>query len=146
MLPLISAFINRNQLSMLASILLLSAAMVIWVDLFIFSKVIFLPDWADALPRPVDAPSFLAFLCLLPAALIASTIRYAVRGVVVSVVVAPLFAVATFALDPIHQNSFIVANVLFHYVWIILFHCAIPSMLLLSLRVTAHYFYRKVRG
>ena len=141
----ISPLMNRNRISMVASLLLLSSVIVIWPDIFNFSKTVRLPDWTALLPSPIDAPAFLALLCLIPAALISTTLQGAIRGVAVSVVVAPLFAIATFALDPTHQNSFSVANAFFSYVWIVLFYCAIPSVLLLSVRATAHYLHTKAR-
>lgn len=42
--------LNRNQLALGISIVALSVAMVVWVELFIFSKVVHLPQWADVLP------------------------------------------------------------------------------------------------
>ena len=137
---------NRDRISTLTSLALLSAAMVIWADIFNFSKTVYLPEWAKLLPSPINAPAYLTLLCLIPAALASTSVQHAAQNVAASVFVAPLFAIAAYALNPIHQNTYLIANALFSYGWIVLFHCAVPAFLLLAIRLAAHYIQAKKHG
>lgn len=134
--------LNRNQLALSASIVALSVAMVVWVDLFTFSKVVHLPQWADALPWPIFTPSFLALVCLVPAAFGTDAFASACKAVIFSLMVSPLAAVVACALNPFYQDRFLPANAVFNYFWVIGFHCLIPAVLLLAVRAIL-YFTRK---
>jgi hypothetical protein len=113
--------------------------MVIWVDLFIFSKVVYLPAWANVLPAPILAPAFLAFVCLIPAAVVPDTLGGARWAVARSVLLSPLTAIAAYALNPANQDRFLPANAIFNYLWIVLFHCLVPALLLVIVRGVFHY-------
>ena len=141
-----NTFMNRNGMSTIVSLLLLTAVMAIWENLFNFSKTIQLPGWAELLPSPIDAPRYLVLFCLMPAAFIPTTLHLAVKGVGISVVFAPLLAVGIFASDPGQHGSFLVSNVLFNYGWIVLFDCAIPALLLLAVRISVSFLYARARG
>ena len=131
--------LNRNQLALSASVIALSVAMVVWADLFTFSKVVQLPQWAKALPWPMFAPSFLAFACLIPAAFGTDTFANACKAVTFSVLGCPLAAVVVYALNPLYQDRFLPANVLFNYFWVIGFHCLIPALLLVAARAIFYF-------
>ena len=105
---------NRNSIAFFASMAALSAAMVIWGDLFRWSKVAYLPAWARVLPAPLMLPSYLTFVCLLPAALGTDSLVSARAAVLKSVLLAPFAAVIAFALNPLHQNASLLFNALFH--------------------------------
>jgi hypothetical protein len=120
--------------------------MVIWADIFNFSKNVRLPEWANLLPNPIHTPAYLTLLCLMPAALASTSAQGAIQSVAISIFVAPLFAIAAFALNPIHHNSHLFANALFNYGWIILFHCTVPAFLLLVVRAVAHHIQAKKHG
>lgn len=137
---------NRDHISTLTSLALLSTVMVIWADLFNFSKTVRLPEWANLLPSPINVPAYLTLLCLIPAALASTSVQRTVQSVAASVFVAPLFAIAVYALNPIHQNPYLFANALFSYGWIVLFHCTAPAFLLLAVRAAAHYMQVKRHG
>jgi hypothetical protein len=129
---------TRNNVAFLASTFLLSAAMVIWVDLFTFSKVVYLPAWTKVLPITIMAPSYIAFFCLIPATFIANNLASARVAVAKSVLLSPLAAIAIYAFNPSHQNRFLFANTLFNYVWIVLFYCLLPALLLVGARTVFH--------
>lgn len=137
---------NRNFVAFIASTLLLSAAMIIWVDLFTFSKVVYRPAWAKVLPMPRMVPAYLAFVCLIPAAVVASTPKDALLAVTKSFLLSPLAAIAAFALNPAHQYWFLPINMLYNYVWIVLFHCILPALLLVSARGIFHYVRKHKHG
>lgn len=134
-----TAPMNRNRLALIASTFLLSAAMFIWADLFNFSKVVYLPAWTKVLPAPINVPAYLAFTCLVPAAFVADSLRSACLAVAQSVLLSPLAAIVAYALNPIHQDKYLLANSLFNYVFIVLFHCLIPALLLVGVRAAIHY-------
>lgn len=117
------------------SALLLSCTMVLWQDLFLFAKSIHLPTWAKSLPSPVFAPSYLAFLCLIPAALFSPTLSTALRAVLITLCVSPLPALMLYANQPrwsLRHDLWV--NLLFNYVWMIGFFCLLPAIVLLLAR------------
>jgi hypothetical protein len=126
--------ISRNHLSLTISIFMLAAAMVAWPNLFLWSKVVHLPRWADQLPAPVFTGAYVSFVCLLPAALGTDSFCSAKRALLIAVVVAPLFAVATYTLAPEHQNEYLLFNVVFHYVWVVLFCMLVPAAILAAVK------------
>lgn len=125
---------NRNHLAFLVSLVALSATTVVWGDLFRWSKVVHLPEWAKVLPVPIMLPSYLAFVCLLPAAFAADSLAAARGAVLKCMLLAPLASTTAYSLDPLHQNRFLFANVLFNYAWIVLFFCALPALLVILMR------------
>lgn len=137
---------NRNRIAFFASLAALSAAMVIWSDLFRWSKVVYLPEWAKALPAPLMLPSYLTFVCLLPASLGTDSLAAARAAVLNSVLLAPFAAVITFALNPLHQNSSLLFNALFHYAWIVLFFCALPAILVAFIRMGIDFALKQRHG
>jgi len=142
----IPAPMNRNRIAFFASLATLSAAMVIWGDLFRWSKVAYLPEWAKVLPAPLMLPSYLAFVCLLPAALGTDSLASARSAVMKSVLLAPFAAVIAFALNPLHQNAYLVFNALFHYVWIVLFFCALPAIIVVVIRAAIAAALKRTHG
>ena len=134
---------NRDRIFTLISLVLLSISMSVWAEIFNFSKIIYLPEWTKVFPHPINAPSYLVLVCLMPVAFVSTTVRLAVQGVAVSVFVAPLFAVLTAALNPTHQSVYLFANMLFNYWWIVLFHCTVPACLLLVTRVLVRFINEK---
>ncbi|QWT45258.1 hypothetical protein [Azospira inquinata] len=126
--------ISRNHLSLVSSIILLASAMVVWPNLFLWSKVAHLPAWAEHLPAPVFTGAYVSFVCLIPAALWTDTFSSAKRALLSAVIVAPVFAVATYTLSPEHQDQYLLFNVLFHYVWVILFCMFVPACALAAIR------------
>lgn len=133
---------TRNNIAFLTSTILLSAAMVIWVDLFTFSKVVYLPAWTRVLPIPIMVPAYIAFFCLIPATFLADTLASTRVAIAKSVLLSPLAAIAIYALNPSHQNRFLFANTLFNYVWIVLFHFLLPALLLVGTRSIFHYVFK----
>ena len=135
--------LNRNQLALGISIIALATAMFAWVDLFVFSKVVYLPSWAHILPWPMLAPSFLAGVCLLPAAFGTDSLAASRKAITVSVLVTPISAVAAYSLNPLYQDRFLPANALFNYFWVIGFHCLAPALILYSVRLLIYFTNRR---
>lgn len=126
---------KRNRISMLASTALLSIFMLVWADLYCFSKEVTLPEWAKFVPSPIHIPEYLTLLSLIPAAFFTTTVLRAVQSVIISVFVAPLFAVASHALNSVYPDSYLlVVNLLGHYGFIVVWHCTVPVILLLGIR------------
>ncbi|WP_429072404.1 hypothetical protein [Aeromonas veronii] len=72
--------ITRNHLSLATSIIMLAAVMVTWPNLFLWSKIVHFPDWAEHLPAPVFTGTYISFVCLIPAALGADNFSSAKRA------------------------------------------------------------------
>ncbi len=139
---------NRNLFATISSSLVLSAAMVVWTDLFIFLKGVQLqlPAWTESLPNPIYAPTYLVLMCLMPAAFVPNTLANALVAILTSVLLSSLVAITAYALNPTYQGNYLLANMFFNYWWIILFHCAVPSLLLVATRIAAHYIRNKIHG
>jgi hypothetical protein len=121
---------------------LLATAVLIWRDLFFFDKVVYLPAWTASLPSPIDTPRYLAFLCLLPAALLTSTLPAAIRAVAWALLLAPLPVLVVYLVNDPSTGADLWFNTAFHYAWVVGFHCLAPALLLLVARAVA----RAVKG
>lgn len=126
--------IPRIYFSSAISIVFLASAMVAWPNLFLWSKIVNLPSWAEHLLAPIFTGAYVSFICLIPAALGSDTFSSAKRALLFAVVVAPIFAIGTYVLAPEHQNKYLLFNAVFHYVWIILFCMLVPAVTLLTIR------------
>ncbi|MBD9354382.1 hypothetical protein [Methylomonas albis] len=105
-----------------------------WSDLFLFSKTVHLPNWTYFLPSPIDAPKYIAFLCLIPLVLTSKTQRMAWASVGISLLISPIPTLIDHFLDlRVYGQSFI-GYVILNYFWVILFDCFIPAFLLLVVR------------
>ena len=62
-----------------------------------------------------------------------------------AVATTPVFAVATYALDPAHHDGPMVANLVFHYLWVVVFSLLVPSVLLLAARKLAELAFSSTR-
>lgn len=126
--------ISRNQLALALSVIPLAIAMFVWPELFLWSKVVHLPRWAEFLPTPIFAGAYVSLLCLLPAAFLTESFAGAKRALLLAVAITPVAAVSTYALDPIHLNKYLPFNVVFHYFWAILFCLLFPALILGTIR------------
>ncbi len=131
--------ISRNQQALALSAALLVAAMLLWPEMFLWAKVVHLPSWTEFLPAPIFSGSYVSFLCLLPAAFLTESFASAKRALIMVVALTPVAVVGTYLANPAHHNHYIVFNVVFHYIWVILFVLLLPSMLLLSMRKFLSY-------
>jgi hypothetical protein len=137
---------RRDHVAILTSLLLLAVAIVVWRDLFLFSKVLHLPAWTSSLPDPINTPAYLAALCLMPAAFISSTLPAAVRAATWSVLGAPLPALGLAAIGDSIRDVDVLLNSLFNYAWIVGFHCLVPAVALLAVRVAARVIKERAGG
>ncbi|AVY95404.1 MULTISPECIES: hypothetical protein [Microvirgula] len=137
--------LNRNHLAFIASTVLLSTVMVIWVDLFTFSKVFHIPEWAKTLSAPEKIPAYLAFACLVPAAFLTDNISRACQVVAKTVLLSPLPAISVYAFNLKSQDFSLLFNTIFSYVWIVLFHCFIPATILLVARFAIQRLLNNIR-
>ena len=65
----------RENAGLAFSLALLTAAIWSYPELFMFSKTLMLPAWAEALPGSLYAGGYLGFIALLPIALLAGSKR-----------------------------------------------------------------------
>lgn len=131
--------ISRNHLALALSAIPLAIAMLAWPELFLWSKVVHLPSWTELLPMPLFAGAYISFLCLLPAAFFTESFAGAKRALLMAVIITPVAAVATYAFNPIHHNKYLPFNVVFHYVWVILFCLLLPAVILGTIRKLASF-------
>jgi hypothetical protein len=126
---------HRDQVAMGVSTAALGAAMVAWFDLFAFSKVVYVPDWASFLPTPPFAGAIVAMPLLIPVALFSHSLRATCTGVLFAAALAPVPALVVYALAPLHQHSGLPLNLLVQYVLLAVLGCLLPGLVMLGLRV-----------
>ena len=124
---------NNQSTCFVVSLLFLSLAMVFWSDLFLFSKTVRLPEWAESLPSPINAPKYIAFLCLIPAVLFASTLANASAQISKIIIIASIFPVLIYTFKTNSHGINLVYNVIFQYLWVIGWNCLLPALILLGL-------------
>lgn len=125
---------RRDLIATITSTALLAAAVVTWRELFFFSKAVHLPTWTTNLPSPIDTPRYLAFLCLLPAALFASTLSAAIRAIAWAVLLAPLPALVAYLASGSATGPDRWLNAAFNYAWVIGFNCLVSALILVAAR------------
>lgn len=125
---------RRDTIATATSLLLMCGSVALWRDLFFFSKVVYLPPWTASLPGPIYTPMYLAFLCLLPSALLTSSLSAAVRATAVVVALAPLPALALYFAGAQSSGVGLWIDILFNYAWVIGVHCALPAVILFVAR------------
>jgi len=135
LLQTLAMAISRNRLAL--SIIPLAIAMVVWPELFLWSKVVYLPSWAKFLPIPIFTGACVSFLCLIPAAFFTASFASAKRALFMTVAITPTVAVATYVLDSANINKYLPFNIVFHYFWVILFCLLLPTIILGTIRKLA---------
>lgn len=128
---------RRDLIAICSSVVLLAVSVLVWRDLYFFSKTVHLPAWTASLPDPIHTPAYLAVVCLLPAAFISSTLRSAARALAIAVLVAPLPALGVYVISK-PAGADLLMNTVGNYGFIICYHCFLPASGLLALRVAAN--------
>ena len=117
----------------------LAVVMMLWPQFFLFSKVVYLPAWASALPAPFSLPALLAAVCLAPAAFVPCPLKQAVGATFgASAAASTILVFASLSRWP---KGYVLANAAFNYAWA-LFPCLAAAIILLALRLVA----RKISG
>ena len=120
---------QRNRIAFFASLIMLSFAMIICRDMFLFAKFIRLTEWSKSLPFLFKLPSVdMVIICLLPVALFTDSFSFAFASVVICVLLSPLVPVITW-MTTISYHPLV--NGIYNYLFIVLFHCAFPALLVL---------------
>jgi hypothetical protein len=126
---------HRDHIALGVSTVALGAAMVAWFDLFAFSKVVYVPDWAPFLPTPPFAGAIVAMPFLIPVVLFSHSLRAACTGVIFAAALSPVPALVVYALAPLHQHSGLPLNLLVQYVLLAVLGCLLPGSVMLGLRL-----------
>ena len=130
---------QRNRIAFFASLIMLSLAMIIWRDMFLFAKSAPWPKWSYFLPYPFILTSDIVIICLLPVAFFLDSFRSAFTAVVMCVFLSVLALIILYMLSEQYQVyrmpiEGIVFSVIINYVFVILFHCAFPVFFVLFIR------------
>ncbi len=129
--------IKSTVLGFLLSLLFLGSLIVVRPEWFLFYKSASYPIWMiKYLPRTISLQSFLVFLALLPVVIAAIDFRRAAYAVLLVVSIAPVAALLVYVLESYHRQTVLnlVANLVFHYFWIVGFHLLMPTVFLLAAR------------
>lgn len=125
---------KRDRLAFAVSAAVLATAMWHWFDMFAFSKVVYVPQWASLLPLPPLAGSFVAIPFLIPVACMTQNMRAGCKGVVWAAVVSPVPALVAYALAPSHQHAGLPLNLLVQFTTLSVLGCLFPGSVMLGLR------------
>ncbi len=128
--------INRNRVAFFVSLIMLSVAMILWRDMFLFAKSAPVPKWSYFLPYPFILTSDIVFVCLLPVAFLVNRFRFACASVMMCVLLSPLVSVITW-MTTISYTPLL--NGIYNYLFIILFHCVFPAFLVLIIRAIINF-------
>lgn len=137
---------RRDHIAIITGAAMLATSVIVWHDLFLFSKVVRLPGWAASLPSPINTPRYLAFLCLLPGAFFTSTLSAAIRAVAWTVLFAPLPALVVYLASAAATGAVLWFNAAFNYAWVVGWHCLAPALAVLTTRAVARGIKRRVAG
>ena len=132
-----AATLTRNNIALAVSLALLSVSIAVWREWFLFSKVVYAPEWSFFLPVLVRAPAFAVFVCLLPAALLPATPSGAARAMSGAVVFSPLPALIMYIASTVTSGTDLWLNAAFNYAWVVGFHCFLPALCLFAVRALA---------
>jgi hypothetical protein len=125
---------NNQSTCFWVSLLLLSLAMILWSDLYLFSKTVRLPEWATTLPSPINVAMYATFLCLIPVVLFSSTLANASTQLSKIILIASIFPILIYIFKTNSQDIKLVFNVIFQYLWVIGWSCLLPALILLGIR------------
>lgn len=115
---------KRNTTGFLLSLAALSIAVLVFGDIYLFSKVSIRPGWAGFLPHWLGVSDFIGLCCLAPAALLPERLRSVAAALAKCVALAPLPVLIMYSND--HAHSGLWMNLLFNYGWVGL-QCLIPA-------------------
>jgi hypothetical protein len=121
--------INFNTIPSLAA---LTSAIVYLHDLFLFSKVQRNPDWAKYLPDILPPTWAIVFVCLLLFFVNFKKIHSNINNILLVAALAPLLALLFIIILTKYSNF---ENLIPQYIWILLFHIAIPTALIILLEI-----------
>lgn len=129
---------NRNTIGFSISVFALSLAILCFVDIFVFSKVIHVPDWAFSLPGPLFLTHYIVAVCLIPVVVLSNGFRMAISNVIATIMSAPILGLIIFSVSADWQGYFF-SGLTINYLWIVFFHCFPPAIALLGLRACVQY-------
>jgi hypothetical protein len=121
---------SKTSIICAISCILLSYLFVHFADLFLFSKVVFVPNWIDNLPYPLryfDFPGFTRIailICLLPVLLVNESLKKA--GALLSSII--LLSIIPVVLIYAGKAGFQIdwRNVPFQFFWVAIYHGFFP--------------------
>jgi hypothetical protein len=130
--------ISRSQIGFIFSTIALMFVIVQWSDLFLFSYVYKKPDWPwlEWVPTLHNGADCIAFLSLIPAAIIPPTLRLTFSALCKTILLASLMAVLIQCRNngPFLNSEELISNAFFTYFWVIATAFLIPSIVLFALR------------
>jgi hypothetical protein len=126
---------QRDRTALIVSTIALGVAMLAWFDLFAFSKVVYLPDWASLLPTPPFTGVVLAIPFLIPVVHFSHSLRAASKGTLCAAALAPLPSLVVYGLAPLHQHSGLALNLLIQYIVLAVLGCLLPGSVMLGFRM-----------
>jgi hypothetical protein len=132
-----SQVFRPNAVARSASLLSLAAlatGIAVWPSLFLFSKVLHLPPELAGLPYPLTT-RLLFLVCLAVPVLTWNSPKQAVKWTLAVWLLSPLVALVS---QPPAQSQ-PVANLVFHYLWVLGYHGALPLLAVLGIRASVRF-------
>lgn len=120
---------NKNTITFVLSACLLTISIINWQELYLFSKIIYLPEWVKLLPSHFIASPIITILCLIPCALMTGNTTLTIKNTLLVCLLSPFTAVFFIFLTRT-DSSFSVMNFIYQYLYILLMSCLIPIIVL----------------
>ena len=138
--------VHRSTFAIGLSVVLLGACMVAWPALFLFSKTLHAPKWAEALPSLFYAAPLLSLVALAPIPLLTFGGRNSGRGLLVAVLLSPLTAATLYWVQNASSDESLVFNTVFNYFWVLGFHLLGPAVVLFCVKAAVTFALSSVRA
>ncbi len=124
------------------SLLALGSAIAVYPTIFLFYMIARAPEWAAILPEWVGPSFLISFLCLLPCAA-SSSVWESAKSASVSIVLSPIPALLIYSANFDGDLRLLVVNVVWHYLWVTMFHLLLPALLVVAAKYLVNRFAAK---
>ena len=119
---------QRATFAAATSTMLLAGAIVLWPELFLFTKTLYAPAWARALPSVFLATPLLAVVCLSPVAVASPHPLSAIRWMLIPLLLAPLTGVVVYVATTSTRGAEFWGLAVTNYFYILVLHLLLPAI------------------
>jgi hypothetical protein len=135
---------NRRTLAFILSFLALAISIWVWLDLFVFAKVSYMPAWQSHLPPWLRDTTLMVLISLIPAAFLTKTVKDAFLVLTTVILFSPLPALLMAMISEALTAN--ITNILLSYIWIVGVHCLGSALFLFLARVVYEWLLSKLKA
>lgn len=105
-----------------------------WPQGYLFSKVMVLPSWAEAVPHALYLPVFMVLMCLAPIIFYAPSLLRAMQNMAWVILLFSFIPLIFYLFKSEGNDQYLLYNLIFNYVWVVGWHCLPAALFWLMLR------------